>query len=130
MNIQRLLKPVLVSLALLVAGISGMGLVAQGAMPMSETPACVMLGHKNSMCPMSAADHLASWQDAFRAVSHRQLSVPLVPLAARTPRGRELLSGGLGGPRIRWKRRNGPPGLAPPFVRMVGEGAHQRLTYG
>jgi len=125
MNAPRFLRPLL--LTLLYGAVSGVG-VAAAAMPMSGSPVCTMFGHGNRMCPMSAASHLRSWQDTFRAALGRRPALHMsTAVAALTP---ALADGAVGRVRERLRPSNGPPGFLPLFVLIVGRGVHQRLTYG
>lgn len=129
MRIGNAFRSLLLSLPLLYAAVGGLGMAAMGTMPTAGAPTCAMVGHGNpAACPMSAGDHLLSWQSAFRAAVPRQ-AVPstAAPTASGIP-----VPPGMDPGRALARRQRGkePPGVAPLFVRMVGSGRHQRLTYG
>jgi len=129
MNAPRFLRPLLLLLTLLYWAVSGVGVAAAAGMPMSGSPVCTMFGHGNRMCPMSAASHLRSWQDTFRAALERRSA--LHPSAAAAPALTPAVAdGAVGRVRERLRPSNGPPGFLPLFVLIVGRGVHQRLTYG
>ncbi len=128
MNAPPFLRPLLFLLTLLYGAAGGMGVAATAGAPMSGVPACTMLGHGNRMCPMSAAGHLRSWQDAFRAALGRRPALHMsTAVAALTPALADRTAG-----RVPEHLRppNAPPGPLPLFVLIVGRGAHQRLIYG
>lgn len=129
MNAPRFFRPLLLLLTLLYGAVSGTGAAATVWMPMSGSPVCTMYGHGNRMCQMSAASHLRSWQETFRAVLERRFA--LHPNAAAAPALTPALAVGTAG-RVQEPPRlsHGPPGFLPLFVLIVGRGALQRLTYG
>ena len=130
MKFFKAIKPVLLSLSLLYALVSGFGMAAKGIMPLSGTPTCAMLGHENLMCPMSEAEHFNAWESTFRAILERQQALPIVifaylSLVALVFINKYLLR--LQGKVWEWKW---PPGCVPLFIWMISTGTHQRLTYG
>ena len=130
MNIPKVLRSALLSLSLLYALVSGFGMAAMGTMPRPGTPACAMLGHMDRMCPMSAADHFASWESAFRALPERQQALPIIALAFLGSVTWLLVNKYQPSLQGRTGKRKWPPGYLPLFIRTVSMGAHQRLTYG
>ena len=130
MNIPKAIKSVLFSLSLIYSLVSGFGMAAMGTMPMSVTPTFAMLGHENRMCLMPAADHFSAWESTFRAMPERQQALPTIILAALVVAASVLVSANLSGLQGRLREWKWPPGYVPLFIRIIGRGTHQRVTYG
>jgi hypothetical protein len=109
--------------------VGAFGLLIPADMAMGGTsPGCVALGHGGSMCPMSAADHLASWQGGFRSLSPRAFRVevaaflPLFFVAAL-----RLALASAPARRLAYGSYRPPPNLV---ARLISEGIMQRTVYG
>ena len=89
-----------------------------------------MIEHIDTICPMSAADHINAWQSLLKAIPEPQQSLPLVFLflwLIATYVFIRTIQQNLKGRVWEWKW---PPGSISLFVLMISTGTHQRLTYG
>jgi hypothetical protein len=59
----NLLPFVILATLALYFGVSSLGM--RTGMDMGAAPSCTMRGHGERMCPMTAADHLSAWENAF-----------------------------------------------------------------
>ncbi len=107
------------------------GLLSPSRMNMTGgiAPACSMLGHDGSVCPMSIADHLTSWQSLFRALSKaRPLAAALFGFVTATAFALSFLA--IAALVTRFKRGNAPPGTACNlYQQLVSLGILQPIYY-
>jgi len=111
--------------AFAVAGIAG-PLSLQSAMP-GGAPLCGAMGHIGAMCPMNAAQHLASWQDAFRSLPPKAFGREAAfALHAARPAFIEDGSGWRSGTGAQRAWNHPPPRL---IAVLISEGILQRTVY-
>ena len=130
MNIPKAIKSVLFSLSLLYVLVSGFGQAAMGTMPMSGTPTCVMLGHTNTVCPMSVTAHVSAWERLFLGLPARTATLPGLFIAV-------WLFAGTGSQLNGLKKKNGPHGWSGKdpnipcnlITRLISKGILQPKVY-